>query len=312
MSEEELQVPWKARAWMCWSRLWFELLNDAVWCAVGLMCCFVLTGSSALALTVGLYFFDLSLAVINAYISIQHHQILKAEVDLKIQDLQALQSELQTHQSFENQAILRDELELLAEYKQHLDGWMLYEQLKLNLSVQVTTALSVAMTIALLPTLFTLTAALAVFCPVVSALAVVIICSVQYYRSRAIEKFKPPQELVDLHHPVVVRQPDTKNVNNDSVKDASKQPSAAENQVDKQKASDAYQPTVHHSVSMPNMHLNDSEIDAEPMTTGQPRMSVSPLGFGIFEQAKSLGISKTEENEGGYMDSAELWRSLSV
>lgn len=312
MSEEELQVPWKARAWMCWSRLWFELLNDAVWCAVGLMCCFVLTGSSALALTVGLYFFDLILAVINAYISIQHHQILKAEVDFKIQDLQALQSELQTHQSFENQAILRDELELLAEYKQHLDEWMLYEQLKLNLSVQVTTALSVAMTIALIPTLFTLTAALAVFCPVVSALAVVIICSVQYYRSRAIEKFKPPQELVDLHHPIVVQQPDTKNVNNDSVKDASKQPSAAENQVDTQKVSDACQPTLHHSVSMPDMHLIGSEIDAEPVTREQPRMSVSPLGFGIFEQAKSFGISKTEENEGGYMDSAELWRSLSV
>jgi hypothetical protein len=312
MSEEELQVPWKARAWMCWSRLWFELLNDAVWCAVGLMCCFVLTGGSALALTVGLYFFDLILALINAYISIQHHQKLKAEVDLKIQDLLALQSELQTHQSLENQTILREELELLAEYKQHLNDWMLYEQLKLNLSVQVTTALSVAMTIGLLPTLFTLTAALSIFCPVVSALAVVLICSVQYYRSWAIEKYKPQQELVDLNHPTVDQEQITQNANNDAVKDANEQPYVAEHQVAPQKVSDPHQPKLHHSVSMPDMHQVNSEIEAKHTKRDQSPTSVTTLGLGLFDVGKSDGVSNNEANEGGYMDSAELWRSLSV
>ena len=191
MHQEEKLIGIKIRAQNYWDRLWFELLNDGVWCFVGLMCCFVLDGPHALILTVALYFFDVVMAFVNASLNSKHHEKLLGKFKAKLSAFEALIEGLPSNFEFDMASALEDEVGLLKEYQSHIDLWLAYEEQKLVLSVQVTTALAMAMTIGVLPTLFSLGATLSVLCPIFSAMSVVAICTMQYLRSYEIESKCP-------------------------------------------------------------------------------------------------------------------------
>lgn len=75
MSVEAKQLGF-ARVKEEWSRRWFETLNDAVWCLVGVMNCFVLSSPHGMLLIVALYAFDVLMALANAQLHIKKHRTL--------------------------------------------------------------------------------------------------------------------------------------------------------------------------------------------------------------------------------------------
>lgn len=198
MTEEESQIDYLDRLKTHWSRLWFEVLNDTVWCFVGLMCCFVLDASSGMLLTVALYFFDVAMAMVRAHKNINHHLEMEHELNLKLTTLEKLLAEILQKGNSKKTDILIEEINLIKEHKGHTDEWIFYEQQKLMLSIQITSALAVAMTIGAMPTLFALGATISIFLPIVSAASVVMICSWQYYESNQIEKTCPSTDILNL------------------------------------------------------------------------------------------------------------------
>lgn len=107
---------------------WFELGNDSVWFAVGLINCFVLVGSLspwAIYLTVSLYAFDVILAAIRAYVE------LNALYNLKNQLIE-LSNDLPHSQK-------------LDDYLNELDQNIHYESQRLGLSLVSTLGLFAGM-----------------------------------------------------------------------------------------------------------------------------------------------------------------------
>lgn len=200
LTEEEQFISFSERFKRHWGRLWFELLNDTVWCFVGLMCCFVLSPAGGLLLTVGLYFFDMVMAFANASINLSHHKKLQQDLKRKLHRLEQLVEKLKQNQQFEGTDLLSSELTSLRDYQSHVDDWILYEQQKLILSSQITTALATAMTVGALPTMFSLGVALSTLCPLVSATAVVLICLNQFIQQRQIEENCPDTNILNLQH----------------------------------------------------------------------------------------------------------------
>tara|TARA_B110000879_G_C11143362_1_gene501324 strand:- start:70 stop:1623 length:1554 start_codon:yes stop_codon:yes gene_type:complete len=205
MEDEEKAISFINRWDMHWGRLWFELLNDAVWLAVGLACCFSLGPTGSTLLTAGLYFFDAAMAFTNNFFSVKHHEELRETLTIQSQKLTALLDGVQTDSeiaeqhadSFDGDTI-RDELSMLDEYQTHIDLWIEYEQHKLILSMFVTTMFSISMAIGALPTLFALSASLAIACPIVSAGIVISVCITQYILSSKIEASCPESNITQL------------------------------------------------------------------------------------------------------------------
>lgn len=200
MTEETAGVPIAVRLGQAWSKLWFEILNDLVWCLVGLACCFVLDASHGLQLTVALYLFDTAMALANAYINIQHHNELRDKLDKKLVRLEQITQSLLSNETFGQVNPLLRELEALQVYRQHVDLWINYEQMKLTLSIQVTSVLLTGMVIGVLPTLFALNAVLATLLPILSSAIVVSICTWQYYQQGVIAELCPNDNILSLEH----------------------------------------------------------------------------------------------------------------
>lgn len=207
MNEEQKDIGFETRFAMHWQRLWFEILNDAVWLAVGLACCFFLGTSGSIILTALLYFFDAGMAYVNSYLSVKHHHSLKDAVDEQMSKLNILLDEItnplpentnpDANDQFDGQTV-KEELEILTEYQDNINKWIQYEQKRLILSVFVTTMFALSMTIGALPTLITLSAPLAIACPIISALIVVAICIAQYLLSIKIEASMPETNIAQL------------------------------------------------------------------------------------------------------------------
>ncbi len=87
MPEQEKKIGWSQRLKAQWDRRWFELLNDAVWCVVGLTTCFILVGALApfaMYLIVALYTFDVINIVAKAYIENRRYNKLIKECSNRI------------------------------------------------------------------------------------------------------------------------------------------------------------------------------------------------------------------------------------
>lgn len=197
MGENEKALGFSNNLSMHWERLWFEILNDAVWLAVGLACCFFLSPANSILLTAGLYFFDAGMAFTNHYFSTAHHKKLRDTLETQSKNLYAMLNELSSSKAFEGDEI-KDEIASIAEHTRHINLWIDYEQQKLYLSIFVTSMFSISMAIGALPTLFTLSAGLAIACPIISACIVVAVCITQYISSGLIEKQCPSANILKL------------------------------------------------------------------------------------------------------------------
>lgn len=87
MNEEERQLGFSRRLKKELEKRWVELANDAVWMTVGIINCFVLTGTAAMGLTAALYFFDVVVAIGQSMHKIRQHDKAIAEVDREIATL---------------------------------------------------------------------------------------------------------------------------------------------------------------------------------------------------------------------------------
>lgn len=197
MSQAEKDLGFKNRFNMHWSRLWFEILNDGVWCAVGLACCFILSPPNAILLSAALFFFDLLMAYQRSIINIKQHKELEHNLTSKLTKLNQLLTSITNNSDFKGLAI-QHKIDSLIEYKKHVNLWILYEQQKLSLSIQVTSVLAIAMAIGALPTLFSLSASLTILCPILSASTVVAICTYQYIRNCKIDILCPKSNIQEL------------------------------------------------------------------------------------------------------------------
>lgn len=203
MGEHEKAVPMIERLNLHWERLWFEILNDAVWLAVGLACCFFLSPANSILLTAGLYFFDAGMAYSNNYFSTRHHKKLLASLIVQEKSLEetikSYTEDTSAQQGVFDFSEMKDELASIQEYKEYVNLWIEYERQKLILSMFVTTMFSISMSIGALPTLFTLGAALTIACPIISAVIVVSVCLIQYaYSEYIIPKTCPQTNILKL------------------------------------------------------------------------------------------------------------------
>lgn len=166
MSQEEKDLGWKLRLKLQWQNLWFELANDLVWAAVGLINCFLLVGCltpAAAYLTVALYSFDVILACIRAY--------------KELNDIKQYKLQLKEDDSLSEPVKERMLTELNIKYR--------YECMRLGLSIATTTSLFIAMSL----TIPVLTAVSPIF-PMVGVSLVIVVCLVSYGLGKYFEKYK--------------------------------------------------------------------------------------------------------------------------
>lgn len=173
MSEEERTLGWQLRLKIQLQDLWFELANDLVWAAVGLINCFILVGAltpAAAYLTVALYSFDVMLACIRAYVELER--------------LKQYQLELEKDEALP-EPVKNIMLERFAAHYQ-------YECLRLGLSVITTASLLAAMSLTI-PVLASITAII----PLVGVSLVVAVCLISFGLGKYIEKYKLNDALPD-------------------------------------------------------------------------------------------------------------------
>ncbi len=131
MGQEEQSIGFAARLSMHWERLWFEILNDAVWLAVGVACCFFLSAGGSILLTAALYFFDAAMAYANNYFSVKHHVELRHTINRQMNKLDVLLNKIKTNlpnqietdqesNTYFDGTVIEEELETLEEYQNHI------------------------------------------------------------------------------------------------------------------------------------------------------------------------------------------------
>lgn len=107
MSKEEENLAWGIRLRAQIQRRWFELANDSVWLASGLLCCFLLIGPlvpAASYLVAALYAYDILLASLRAFIELRRLYQLRqeyADSDVPIK----LREELNLHIAYERRRL---------------------------------------------------------------------------------------------------------------------------------------------------------------------------------------------------------------
>lgn len=151
---------------------WFELGNDGVWLAVGLVNCFIFVGNLAplaIYLTVALYAFDVVLAAIRAYVGMNKLHKLKKQL-----------LELSNDPLYSKQVI---------SYLNELDQNIQYESKRLGLSLLTTIGLLGGM-------LFSIPAfASSPFVSLLGAAFIVVLCICTFVASKHIEKQKTSMSL---------------------------------------------------------------------------------------------------------------------
>lgn len=178
MSKREQELPWFFRFVVTLSRRWFEMGNDVPWVALGLVNCFLLTGSLApigAYITVALFGYDVLLAGLRAHIELNRLFDLRAQY-AAIED--------QLDNPYERQELQR--------LQKGLEALISYEKKRLALSVFNATALFFAM-ILTIPAL--------TFNPLFPLLAgglLVAITVLVYTSTKALEKRKPQDSVQHL------------------------------------------------------------------------------------------------------------------
>ncbi|MDI9819069.1 hypothetical protein [Legionella sp. PL877] len=179
---KEKELPLWIRVKTQLERRWFELGNDSLWLAGGLLNCFILTGTLApvgLYLTVALFLFDAAWAGLRAFVELR-----------RLSNLQAQYDEIQrTTGSVDNPS----QMEGGIQYQAHLQQRIEFERKRLLLSVFNTAALFLAMCLAI--------PALAVnpIIPLIGAILLVAITFINYAAGKWVEKQRPSDKLPDLN-----------------------------------------------------------------------------------------------------------------
>ena len=176
LTEEEKKLDWQTRLQTQIQRRWFELSNDSVWFIGGLLGCFLLVGGLSAAgmyLTIALFFFDVLLAGLRAYIELNRLNNLRVE-----------------YKEIESSALdnAQTDLEAITSYQEHLDLWYFYEQKRLGLSVASTIALFFGM-------LFAIPAFVNPIVPLVGACLIVVITLLTYLIGKWLESQKPTSKV---------------------------------------------------------------------------------------------------------------------
>ncbi|MCC5791386.1 MAG: hypothetical protein JJT82_02080 [Legionellaceae bacterium] len=166
---------WRSCLSLQWQKLWFEFCNDSLWLGVGLLNCFLLTGSLAPAafyLTLLLYTFDIALAGIRAFIEYQRF----TEVS---------QSYLKMMQQSKDD----DDATELRVYQGYCSSQERYEKARLWLNIGTCLALFIGMTFSI--PAFSISPVL----PFLGALFIVATCIISFYLGQKIEQLKPDNRL---------------------------------------------------------------------------------------------------------------------
>lgn len=182
MDQAEKNLYWYTRLQAQLQRRWFELANDTVWLTASLLSCFLLTGPLAgvgMYLTISLFFFDVIMASIRAYIEIKRLKKLQDEY-------------LDLARTMREQEIAPEILAELEEYQQYLEERISVEKQRVLLSVFTTSALFLAMCFAL-PVL-----ASNPYIPFIGAILVVLITLTAYLLGKWLEKKKPSDKVLDI------------------------------------------------------------------------------------------------------------------
>lgn len=169
LSDEEKQLEWTIRLQMQFQRRWFELLNDVPWIIGGLLGCFLLVGAMSNAgmyLTIALFFYDVILAGVRAYIELGRLDKLLVESEEIAKT---------------NNPAIAEEIE---NYQESLKEWQSYEQKRMWISIVSTIALFVGM-------LFAIPAITNPIVPVVGACLVVFITVITYLAGNWLERQRP-------------------------------------------------------------------------------------------------------------------------
>lgn len=171
MSEEEKSIGWKMRLQTQIQRRWFELGNDIVWVAIGLINCFILTGVLAPAgmyLTVAFFGYDLLLAGLRAYIELK-----------RLFGLQKQYTALILGEGNEE-----NKKELMA-FQDQLTHRIHFEKLRLGINVTVAAALFIAMCFAI--PAFVLNPII----PLIGAIWLVAVSLVSFILTKVLEQHRP-------------------------------------------------------------------------------------------------------------------------
>lgn len=204
MNPYEAEVVWWKRLQAEWSKRWFEILNDAVWCLVGLLNCFLLATPQGMILTVGLYLFDVSMAIVNYRKQIKQYKqlILGGMFQLKSAQ-QRLEKVKLGELTNVTEAELLTEIATINSYLDSLNDWKAYEVKRLRQSILVTVGLSVGMGISAIPIIAmlagaTLSGPWGLVIPLLAASIVLAICIAQFITSKQIEKQKPETDIKEM------------------------------------------------------------------------------------------------------------------
>lgn len=182
MDENEKALGWYVRLVAQLQRRGFELGNDLVWAAVGLIQCFVLTGALAplgIYLSLAAFAFDVVNASVRAYIELD--RLFQLQKDYASMMAQASD----------------DEKKEILEYQQFIKSRIEFEQLRLGLSVLSTSCIFFAMSLAL--PMFAVSPIL----PLISAILLVLIGVASYALTLHLDKIRPKDT---IENPVSVAE----------------------------------------------------------------------------------------------------------
>jgi len=191
MSAQQQQLSYILRCKLQLHDKWFELTNDSVWLAVGLINCFFLIGVLApwaMYLTVALYAFDVTLAGIRAHVEFRKLRKLRH----KLVNLLSANTRSSNPSNPANQIEKQILAEQLHAYVDELDKHILYESLRMGLSLGTTIGLFVGMLFAM-PAL-----AGNPMVPLIGASFIVLFCICTLVAGKYIEKLKPAESLPTL------------------------------------------------------------------------------------------------------------------
>ena len=171
MDEEEKSLAWTTRFLAQVQRRWFEMGNDIVWTVLGILSCFVLTGSLvAIApyLTVAGFTFDVINATRRAYVELSR--------------LYALQEDYEAMLEREENPLRQEEIR---QYQSHINERIHFEQLRFSLHVTGTILIVAAMSVAL-PLL-----ALNPILLLASAIFLLLLWGINYTLTRKLDDYRP-------------------------------------------------------------------------------------------------------------------------
>jgi hypothetical protein len=182
MSKEEKSLSIWDRLYAQMQRRWFELANDSVWMVGGVLSCFLWLGPLAIVgvyVGIGLYVYDVVLAVLRIILEITRLNNLRAEY----QALAAAEQDPDVKMEIERNLV-------------HLQNRILFEQQRLMVSV-ITTALLVVAACLCLPALFAVNPLI----PLAGACLFVTVTVLSYIATNYIETLRPVEKVASFTAP---------------------------------------------------------------------------------------------------------------